>query len=102
MERLPRSFFEDYTPSVAKRLLGHLLVRRVGRRLLTGRVVEVEAYRERDDPASHAYRGETPRNRVMFGEAWDAYTRIWPANLRRGFVRDTNLFPMMKNRHGRR
>ncbi len=73
MERLPRSFFEDYTPSVARRLLGQLLVRRIGRRLLSGRVVEVEAYRGRGDPASHAYRGETPRNRVMFGEAGKAY-----------------------------
>jgi DNA-3-methyladenine glycosylase len=73
LERLPRSFFEDYTPAVAKRLLGQLLVRRVGRRLLCGMLVEVEAYRGRDDPASHAYRGETPRNRVMFGEAGRAY-----------------------------
>ncbi len=75
MERLPRSFFEEYTPSVAKRLLGQLLVRRVGGGggLLSGRVVEVEAYRGEDDPASHAFRGETPRNRVMFGEAGRAY-----------------------------
>jgi len=73
LERLPRSFFEDYTPSVAKRLLGQLLVRRIGRRVLSGMLVEVEAYRGRDDPASHAFRGETPRNRVMFGEAGKAY-----------------------------
>ena len=73
MERLPRSFFEDYTPSVAKRLLGQLLVRRIGIRFLSGMLVEVEAYRGRDDPASHAFRGETPRNRVMFGEAGKAY-----------------------------
>ncbi|TLY01250.1 MAG: DNA-3-methyladenine glycosylase [Thaumarchaeota archaeon] len=73
MERLPRSFFEDYTPSVAKRLLGQLLVRRIGRRFLSGILVEVEAYRGRDDPASHAFRGETPRNRVMFGEVGKAY-----------------------------
>jgi len=73
LERLPRSFFEDYTPSVAKRLLGQLLVRRIGRRFLSGILVEVEAYRGRDDPASHAFRGETPRNRVMFGEVGKAY-----------------------------
>ncbi len=73
MERLPRSFFEDYTPSVAKRLLGQLLVRRVGSKVLSGVIVEAEAYRGRDDPASHAYRGETARNKVMFGEAGHAY-----------------------------
>jgi len=73
LERLPRSFFEDYTPSVARRLLGQLLVRRIGRRVISGRGVEAEAYRGRDDPASHAFRGETPRNRVMFGEAGKAY-----------------------------
>ncbi len=73
MERLPRSFFEDHTPLVARRLLGQLLVRRVGGKTLSGVIVEVEAYRGRDDPASHAYRGETARNRVMFGEAGHAY-----------------------------
>jgi DNA-3-methyladenine glycosylase len=73
MEKLPRSFFEDYTPSVAKRLLGQLLVRRIGKQLLSGMLVEVEAYRGQDDPASHAFRGESPRNRVMFGEAGRAY-----------------------------
>ncbi|TLX93260.1 MAG: DNA-3-methyladenine glycosylase [Thaumarchaeota archaeon] len=36
-----------------------MLVRRIGRHLLSGILVEIEAYRGRDDPASHAYRGET-------------------------------------------
>src|SRR5271169_3705517 len=67
--RLSRSFFSRYTPEVAQELLGCLLVRRVGRKTLSGRIVEVEAYRGRDDPASHSYRGPTKRSSIMFGKA---------------------------------
>jgi DNA-3-methyladenine glycosylase len=71
--RLGRSFFSRYTPDVAKDLLGCLLVRRVRGRTLSGRIVEVEAYRGSDDPASHSYRGPTERSSIMFGEAGHVY-----------------------------
>ena len=71
--RLERSFFERHTPSVARDLLGCTLVRKSGRRVISGRIVEVEAYRGSDDPASHSYRGKTARNSLMFGEAGHVY-----------------------------
>ena len=70
---LPRSFFTRDTPTVARGLLAKHLVRRVGESELVGRIVEVEAYGGADDPASHAYRGMTPRNQVMFGKGGFAY-----------------------------
>ena len=73
MERLDRAFFSRYTPDVAHELLGCLLVRRVGRKTLSGRIVEVEAYRGSDDPASHSYHGPTKRSSIMFGEAGHVY-----------------------------
>jgi DNA-3-methyladenine glycosylase len=73
MPRLGRIFFEGDTLEVAKKLLGCILVRIVDEDRLAGRVVEVEAYRGADDPASHAYHGRTKRNEVMFGEPGRAY-----------------------------
>lgn len=70
---LPRTFYERNTVRVAKQLLGKVLVRRLGRVRLEGIIVETEAYRGHDDEGSHAYRGETKRNQVMFGEPGHAY-----------------------------
>lgn len=69
---LPPSFYERDTVTVAKDLLGCLLVRQDEAGTTMGWIVEVEAYL-RDDPAAHSYRGETPRNRAMFGPAGHAY-----------------------------
>jgi DNA-3-methyladenine glycosylase len=70
---LPRSFFERAAVDVAPALLGRTLVRRLpdGTRC-SARIVETEAY-EPGDPASHAFRGVTRRNAVMFGPAGCLY-----------------------------
>ena len=73
IEPLPRSFYARGTVTVARALLNKRLVRMSGRAMLIGRIVEVEAYGGRNDPASHAYRGRTPRNMPMFGESGHAY-----------------------------
>ncbi len=70
---LSREFFARDTVKVANDILGKQLVRVKGKARMTGRIVEVEAYRGSDDPASHAFRGPTPRNAPMFGEPGHAY-----------------------------
>lgn len=58
---------------VARAVLGRLLVVDLPAGRTSGRIVEVEAYGGRLDPASHAYGGQTERNAVMFGRAGHAY-----------------------------
>ena len=73
MPRVPREFYEAPAPLVARRVLGKVLVRVVGDARMAGIIVETEAYRGTGDPASHAFRGRTPRSSVMFGEPGHAY-----------------------------
>ena len=73
LQPVPRCFYDRDPKLVAPELLGKILIRRQGRKLLAGRIVEVEAYLGEDDPASHAFRGATDRNRVMFGPPGFAY-----------------------------
>ena len=73
LEALKREFYAENSVKVAEKLLGKLLVRELPEGTLIGKIVEVEAYGGRDDPASHAYRGKTPRNQVMFGKPGLAY-----------------------------
>jgi len=71
--RLSRGFFDRDAVTVARELLGKLLIRREGRSLLAGRIVEDEAYLGPQDPAAHAFAGRTARNAVLFGPPGHAY-----------------------------
>jgi DNA-3-methyladenine glycosylase len=70
---LAKTFFERPTLIVAQELIGKLLVHYTEDGQVGGIIVETEAYRGNDDPASHASRGLTPRNEIMFGSAGYAY-----------------------------
>jgi DNA-3-methyladenine glycosylase len=76
---VPRDFFDRPVVEVARALLGKHLVRRVAARnggaatLIAARIVETEAYGGSLDPASHSFRGETPRCATMFGRVGVLY-----------------------------
>src|SRR3954453_14940213 len=68
-----REFYARDPRQVARELLGKLLVRREGKQVRAGRIVELEAYLGINDPAAHAHRGPPARNQVVFGEPGRAY-----------------------------
>ena len=70
---LARSFYNRPVLEVARDLLGAVVVHTVADETVAIRLAEVEAYAGGHDPASHAFRGETPRNAVMFGPPGHAY-----------------------------
>jgi DNA-3-methyladenine glycosylase len=70
---IPRKFFARPSVEVAPDLLGSVLEHETADGLVAVELTEVEAYAGRSDPASHAYRGKTARNAVMFGPPGHAY-----------------------------
>jgi DNA-3-methyladenine glycosylase len=70
---IPRNFFARPSVEVAPDLLGCVLEHETADGLVAVELTEVEAYAGRSDPASHAYRGKTARNAVMFGPPGHAY-----------------------------
>jgi DNA-3-methyladenine glycosylase len=70
---LPRAFYSRSPEVVARALLGKLLIRNLRGQRLIGRITEVEAYLGLHDPASHAARGLTANNAVLFGPSGHAY-----------------------------
>ena len=70
---LPRKFFDRDPRLVSPELLGKLIVRKEGRKLIAGRIVEVEAYLGADDAAAHSAAGRTARNDVLWGPPGHAY-----------------------------
>ena len=70
---LQKKFYERETVLVAKQLLGKTLTKKIHGIELTGIITETEAYRGKDDPASHAAVKKTNRNQVMFGQVGMSY-----------------------------
>ncbi|WP_040494907.1 DNA-3-methyladenine glycosylase [Ilumatobacter nonamiensis] len=75
MSPVERDWFERDALAVAPDLLNKLLRVGSGHGVVSGRIVETEAYLP-DDPASHSFRGPTERNRVMFGAPGRLYVYL--------------------------
>lgn len=69
---LNRDFYNRNTLEVAKDLLGYKLCRKINGKILSGIIVETEAYTQ-DDPSCHAFRGKTPRSITLFKRPGLAY-----------------------------
>ncbi len=116
-KKLDRKFYDRPTLLVAQELLGKYLVVQKDGYNLSGKIVETEAYIGFKDPASHAYRGMTPRNEIMFGDPGYTYVYItygmhhclnlvterngYPAAVLIRALEPTDGVELMKKRRGR-
>ena len=73
MKKLTRTFYLQPTVNVARNLLGKIIVRKIDKQMLTGKIVETEAYVGESDPGCHASHGKTPRTKVMYMKGGHAY-----------------------------
>jgi DNA-3-methyladenine glycosylase len=73
IKKLPRSFYTRNLLIVAKELLGKIIVKNDDGKIISGRIVEVEAYDGSIDEAAHTFSGKTQRNEVMFKEGGYLY-----------------------------
>jgi len=73
MKKLSRDFFNRNSVKAARELPGKYLIKKDKKGILAAKIVEVEAYRGINDPASHACRKKTPRNSIMFGKPGFGY-----------------------------
>jgi DNA-3-methyladenine glycosylase len=73
---LPRTFYDRPATVVARDLVGCIVESRTGEGVVGLRLVEVEAYAGESDAASHAWRGPTPRTRVMYGPPGRSYVYL--------------------------
>ena len=75
MKPLPKSFYARETVQVARDLLGKRYHRKIGDTIVSGYIIETEAYRS-DDEACHAYKGLTKRTAPLFGHVGQTYVYI--------------------------
>ena len=73
---LPRIYFNRPTVAVARSLIGKYVVREIDGRILSGKILEVEAYVGPQDKACHASKGRTQRTEVLFGPPGVAYVYL--------------------------
>lgn len=73
LKPISREFYLGDTALLAKGLLGKILIRKSGNRYLSARIVETEAYYGDHDPACHAYRKITERNKILYEEGGKVY-----------------------------
>jgi len=73
---LQRAYFAQSTLRVARSLIGKYLVRVIDGCILSGKIVEVEAYVGAQDKACHASKGRTQRTEVLFGPPGVAYVYL--------------------------